>query len=82
MSQHCLAHGCDDERLEGSWFCEMHQPLAKVYHHNAPPLRPPHPVQHEDSKPVERSVEWITVILFAWVIGLTLFLTGQALHLW
>jgi hypothetical protein len=82
MSRHCLARGCDDESLEGSWFCEMHQPLAQVYHHNAPLPRPPHPVPHEDSKPVERVVEWSTVILFAWVIGLTLFLIAQAMHVW
>jgi hypothetical protein len=82
MGQQCLARGCDDERLEGSWFCERHQPLAKIHHHNLPPRRPPHPVHHEDSKPIEQSVEWTMVILFAWVSVLTLLVIGQALHLW
>lgn len=82
MSQHCLARDCDNERSEGSWFCQIHQTLAKIYHHNPPPRRPPRPIPHEDSKPVERTVEWITVIMFGWVVGFTLFLIGQELHLW
>lgn len=80
--QLCLGRGCDDERLEGTWFCRAHQPLANVYCIARPPPPSAPPVPHEDSKPVERAVEWMTVALFLWVIGFTLFLIGQAMQVW